>query len=142
MVCKRRVLGEEHPDTLTSASNLAWSLADQGKHAEAEEMLQAALAARRRVLGSAHPDTLATVESLESVRSEMRATQPTKKGIKATARKERMAAASLSPSPTALAEAEARATVAEVELMAMLELEEAGGDGGSKGKAKGKASRR
>ncbi len=105
-------------------------------------MLQAVLAACRRVLGSAHPNTLATARSLESVQSEMRAKQPTKRGIKAAARKERMAAASLSPSPTALAEAEARATVAEVELLAMLELEEAGGDGRSKGKAKGKASKR
>ena len=95
------------------------------------------LAARRRVLGSAHPDTLAAVESLEFVRSEMRATHPTKKGVKAAARKERAAAAPLSP--MALAEAEARAGAAEVELLAMLELKEAGVDGESKGKAKGKS---
>jgi hypothetical protein len=113
------------------------SLAYQGKHAEAEEMLQAALAARRRILGSAHPDTLASVESLESVRSIMRATQPTRKGAKAAARKECAAAAPLSA--TALAEAEARAAAAEAELLAMLELEEAGVDGESKGNAKGKA---
>ena len=100
-------------------------------------MLQAVLAARRRVLGSAHPDTLATVESLESVRSEMRAKQPTKKGAKAAARKERAAAAPLSP--TALAEAEARAGAAEAELLAMLELEEAVVGDKSTGKAKGKA---
>jgi hypothetical protein len=100
---RRRVLGEEHPDTLTSTSNLAMSLWGQGKHAEAEGMLQAALAARRRVLGSAHPVTLAAVKYLESVRSDMRATQPTKKGVKAAARKERAAVAPLSP--TQLAEA-------------------------------------
>ena len=108
-------------------------------------MLHAALAACRRVLGSAHPDTLATAESLEVVRSEMRAKQPTKKGAKAAARKERTAAAPLSP--TALAEAEARAGAAEAELLAMLELEEAGSGGAlasssAKGKAKGKASKR
>jgi hypothetical protein len=92
-----------------SASNLATSLWYQGKHAEAEEMLQAALAARRRVLGSAHPDTLGTAESLKSLQSQMRAKQRTKKGVKAAARnlKERAAAAPLSPA--ALAEAEARA---------------------------------
>ena len=120
---RRRVLGEEHPDTLTSANNLAVFLAYQGKHAEAEEILQAALAARRRVLGSAHPDTLATAEDLEVVRldflrSEMRAKQPTKKGAKAAARKERVAAAPLSP--TALAEVEARAAAAAAELMSRL----------------------
>ena len=106
-------------------------------------MLQAALAAQRRVLGSAHPDTLATVESLEFVRSRMRAKQPTKKGAKAAVRKERAAAAPLSP--MALAEAEARAAEAEAELLAMLELEVAGPAGASssaKGKAKGKASKR
>jgi hypothetical protein len=70
----------------------------------------------------------------------MRVTQPTKKGAKAAARKERTAAAPLSP--TALAEAEARARAAAAELLAMLELEEAGVDGASKGKAKGKASKR
>ena len=100
-------------------------------------MLQAALAARRRVLGNAHPDTLASAEDLESARSAMRATQPTKKGAKAAAHKERAAAAPLSP--TALAEAEARAAAAAAELLAMLELEEAGADGRSKGKTKGKA---
>ena len=113
------------------------SLSRKGKHAEAEEMLRALLETCRHVLGSAHPKTLATAESLESVRSAMRAAQPTKKGPKAAARKECVAAATLSP--TALAEAEARAGAAEAELPAMLELEEAGVDGESKGKTKGKA---
>jgi len=74
------------------------------------------------------------------VRSEMRAKQPTKKGAKAAARKERTAATPLSP--TALAEAEVRAGAAEAELLAMLELEEAGVEGKAKGKAKGTASKR
>ena len=139
---KRRVLGEEHPDTLMGARNLAVSLWYQGKLAEAEEMLLAAFAAQRRVLGSAHPDTLATARDLESVRSEMRAMQQTKQGVKAMARKDRAAASPLSP--MAMAEAEARAAAAEAELLAMLMLEEAGAraDGESKGKAKGKASKR
>ena len=119
-----------------SSNNLASSLRNQGKYAEAEEMFQATHQARQRVLGSAHPGTLATAKDLESVRSEMRAKQPTKKGAKAAARKERAAAAPLSP--TALAEAAVRAGVAEAELLAMLELEEAGAEGESKGKAKGK----
>ncbi len=109
-----------------------------------EEMLQASLAAQQRVLGSAHPDTLATARSLESVRSDMRASRPTNRGGKVAARKERAAAAPLSP--TALVEAEARAAKAAAELLAILELEEAGSAGASgsaegKGKAKGKATR-
>ena len=35
---QRRVLGPEHPDTLATIGNLASSLGDQGKHAEAEQM--------------------------------------------------------------------------------------------------------
>jgi hypothetical protein len=61
---RRRVLGEEHPDTLASAMNLASSLSGHGKYAEAEEILQAAHQPQQRVLGSAHPVTLATAELL------------------------------------------------------------------------------
>ena len=53
-------------------SNLATSLRDQGKHAEAEQMRSELLDVRRRVLGPEHPDTLATVRnlaSLDSIRS-------------------------------------------------------------------------
>jgi hypothetical protein len=134
------VLGEEHPDTLTSANNLAASLADQRKHAEAEEMLQAALEVSRRVLGDAHPRTLTMAESLQEVRSAMHAKQPIKSGGKPAARrKERTAASPLSA--TALAEAEAKAGAAEAELLAMLELEE-GAAGSAKGKAKGNKGKR
>ena len=100
-------------------------------------MLQAALAARRLVLGSAHPDTLATVESLKSMRSEMRATQPTMKGAKAAALQgARGRSTALSDGAGA---GGARAGAAEAELLALLELEEAGVDAESKGKANGKA---
>ena len=42
---QKRVLGAEHPGPLTTANNLASSLAHQVKYAEAEPMLQAALSA-------------------------------------------------------------------------------------------------
>ena len=119
---KRRVLGEEHPDTLAAANNLATSLSDQAKYAEAEAMLDATLEALRRVLGDAHPWTLTTARTLEHVRSAMRAGQPTRTGGKAAARRNERAAAS-ALSPTALAEAAARASAAEAELLAMLDLE-------------------
>jgi hypothetical protein len=70
---KRRVLGEEHPDTLNSAIHLGTTLAYRAKFAEAEEMLQATLEACRRVIGHIHPDTLVIAEWLEHVRSGMRA---------------------------------------------------------------------
>jgi predicted ABC-class ATPase len=61
---QRRVLGEEHPDTLTSANNLASSLSDQGKHADAERIQREVLAMQRRVLGEEHPDTLTSANNL------------------------------------------------------------------------------
>jgi hypothetical protein len=68
---RRRVQGEEHPETLLSTANLATILAHQAKFSEAEEMLQATLEAYRRVLGDAHPRTLGAAQSLENVRSSM-----------------------------------------------------------------------
>ncbi|KAL5041104.1 hypothetical protein BDW71DRAFT_201637 [Aspergillus fruticulosus] len=47
-----KVLGPEHPYTLTSVSNLASVLADQGKYEE--------------VLGPEHPDTLTSISNLAS----------------------------------------------------------------------------
>ena len=47
---QRRVLGPEHPHTLTTMSNLASSLRGQGKRAEAETMLRELLDVQRRVL--------------------------------------------------------------------------------------------
>ncbi len=43
----RRVQGEEHPETLTSASNLAQSLSRQGKYSDAERIEREVLAVRR-----------------------------------------------------------------------------------------------
>ena len=61
---QRRVLGDEHPSTLTSACNLAESLWSQGKHAEAERIHREVLGVRRRVLGEEHPSTLASAGNL------------------------------------------------------------------------------
>jgi hypothetical protein len=64
-------------NTLTSATNLATSLAGQGKNAEAK--LQATLASCQRMLGPAHPTTLHTTRNLETVRARIRSTNaPTK----------------------------------------------------------------
>ena len=55
---EQRILGPEHPDTLTSRSALATCLEAAGKRAEAAALDRVVLAARERVLGAAHPDTL------------------------------------------------------------------------------------
>jgi hypothetical protein len=61
---QKRVLGAEHPDTMTSANNLALSLFNQGKFAEAERIQREVLGVRKRVLGAEHPDTLASAHNL------------------------------------------------------------------------------
>jgi Tetratricopeptide repeat len=75
---RRRVLGEDHPDTLAAASNLAISLravgghpdtltsafhlaadlAELGEYQAAKELNEDILDRRRRVLGDRHPDTM------------------------------------------------------------------------------------
>ena len=61
---RRRVLGEDHPDTLASANGLAISLRAAGEHQAARELGEDTLARRRRVLGEDHPDTLASADNL------------------------------------------------------------------------------
>ena len=55
---RRRVLGAEHPDTLSSMNYLGTVYWAQGKYAQAEKMFNQTLEIRRRVLGPEHPDTL------------------------------------------------------------------------------------
>lgn len=57
-------LGAEHPETLSSRSNLAAALQAQGKHFEAELENRTVLKVRERVLGSEHPATLSSRNSL------------------------------------------------------------------------------
>jgi hypothetical protein len=61
---RRRVLGDDHPDTLGSRATLARFAARQGRPAEAEELYRQVLADRIRVLGVTHPDAEATRQEL------------------------------------------------------------------------------
>jgi guanine nucleotide-binding protein subunit alpha len=61
---KEKVLGVDHPDTLTSVNNLAVVLRNQGKYGEAESMSGRALAGTGKVLGVDHPSTLTSVSNL------------------------------------------------------------------------------
>ena len=63
-VRKRVVLGAEHPDTLTSESNLATILYNQAQYADAERIQREVLGVRKRVLGVKHPDTLISASNL------------------------------------------------------------------------------
>ena len=48
---RKRVLGEEHRDTLSTSDNLGWLYNEQGRFAEAEALHRRTLEIRRRVLG-------------------------------------------------------------------------------------------
>jgi tetratricopeptide (TPR) repeat protein len=64
---RERVLGPEHPDTLTSVNNLAGLYVSQGRYAEAEPLYQRGLRDGERVLGPEHPDTLASLSNLAAL---------------------------------------------------------------------------
>ena len=69
LATRRRVLGEEHPDTLTAIHNMGSVLKKLGRLDEAEPYHREALEKSRRALGEEHPDTLASLSSMGSLLS-------------------------------------------------------------------------
>jgi hypothetical protein len=67
LVTRRRVLGEEHPDTLISMSNLAYILHAKGDCSNARALYELVLVTRRRALGEVHPHTLRSMYHLARV---------------------------------------------------------------------------
>ena len=63
----KRVLGPEHPDTLTSMANIASTYRSQGRLEEAEELNVQVMETRKRELGLEHPDTLTSMADLASI---------------------------------------------------------------------------
>ena len=67
----KRLLGGEHPATLTTMNNLAVTLRSQGEQNAARELHETILAARHSALGDEHPDTLMTMNNLaEALRAQ------------------------------------------------------------------------
>jgi hypothetical protein len=64
LTIRRKILGENHPDTASSYHNLASSQQAQGKYAQAEPGYTKALTIRRKILGENHPDTVASYNGL------------------------------------------------------------------------------
>ena len=62
----KRVLGEEHPDTLRSMANLASTYSKQGRWKEAEELRVKDTAICINLLGPEHPETLMSMANLAS----------------------------------------------------------------------------
>ena len=57
---RKRILGEEHPDTLDAMHNLVISYREMEDYQAALKLAEELLEARKRNLGEEHPDTLST----------------------------------------------------------------------------------
>lgn len=60
-------LGDTHPDTLRSMSNLASLYTNQGKNDLAEPLFVSCLDMRKTALGETHPDTLTSMNNMASL---------------------------------------------------------------------------
>jgi tetratricopeptide (TPR) repeat protein len=64
LAVRRRVLGDDHPDTLTAMGNLAQTLYAMGDLVGARRYQEQTLDGLKRVLGDDHPDTLTAMGNL------------------------------------------------------------------------------
>mgnify|MGYP004540206481 FL=1 len=63
---RKEILGEKHPDTLTSLNNLAIFYSDLGDYNKARELQNVVYNARKEILGEKHPATLTSLNDLAS----------------------------------------------------------------------------
>jgi hypothetical protein len=56
---RERILGADHPSTLTARANLASSYRSAGRTTDAIPLQESVLTDRERILGADHPDTIA-----------------------------------------------------------------------------------
>jgi tetratricopeptide (TPR) repeat protein len=64
MQTRKRVLGDDHPDTLTIMGSLAATYMSQGRWKEAEELEVQVMETRKRVFGDGHPQMLTSIANL------------------------------------------------------------------------------
>jgi len=70
MDLRKRVLGQEHPDTLSSMTNLASTYRNQGRWNEAEQLQNQVMDLRMRVLGQEHLHTLTSINNIVGIRED------------------------------------------------------------------------
>ncbi|KAH8707189.1 hypothetical protein GQ44DRAFT_628856, partial [Phaeosphaeriaceae sp. PMI808] len=63
METSKRVLGDEHPSTLTSMNNLAFTLKHQGSLSGALSLIEDCCELRTVILGPQHPSTISSREN-------------------------------------------------------------------------------
>ena len=64
------MLGEEHPFTLTSIANLAFTLKSQIRYKEAISLMENCFELQKRILGPQHPDTESSLQAIYEWKSE------------------------------------------------------------------------
>jgi hypothetical protein len=69
---RKRVLGQDHRDTLESLNNLAQLLQSKGEYERALPLFEECLATRKRVLGEDHPETKSTKQWCGSCAEKLR----------------------------------------------------------------------
>ncbi|WP_078652750.1 tetratricopeptide repeat protein [Streptomyces sp. NRRL F-525] len=70
-----RILGDDHPNTLTARHNLAISYSDAGRVQDALNLRERVLADYERILGDDHPNTLTARHNLAHARDAAAAVQ-------------------------------------------------------------------
>ncbi|KAH7007845.1 Tetratricopeptide repeat-domain-containing protein [Microdochium trichocladiopsis] len=65
MEIKKKVLGPEHPDTLTGINNLACTWKGQGRHDDALDLMRRCVQLNEQVLGPHHPHTMSSLCELD-----------------------------------------------------------------------------
>ncbi|MEU9922568.1 tetratricopeptide repeat protein [Streptomyces griseoluteus] len=85
MADRERILGDDHPATLTARNNLANSYSDAGRIQEALDLRERVLADRERILGDDHPATLTARNNLARARDAAAAVQQLDTATPATA---------------------------------------------------------
>jgi hypothetical protein len=61
---RKRVVGKEHPSTLTSMANLASTYWNHYREEEAISLMETCIQLRKLVLGGHHPDTQSSLQTL------------------------------------------------------------------------------
>jgi hypothetical protein len=72
-----RLLGPEHPDTLTSMGNLAQTLYARGDLEGAQRLFEQVLEARTRILGPKDPGTEEAAEVVKAITGQLHARNET-----------------------------------------------------------------
>lgn len=67
LVARKKVHGEQHPETLESMSFMAHVYANQGRFKEAEDLGVQVLMVRKKFLGEQHPYTLKATKLIREI---------------------------------------------------------------------------